>query len=605
MKKILKNLAIAAFIAGSCVSCDYLDVSSEMSEGEYLEIFNNADRSRRWYGEIFRSVPDYSNFWQTSSGMKNVWAGYADECFIRLANNAGKYGNWPSSNTDSHRWKEMYERIRQANIYMAAAHAILDPSDPFELKSTTLPQKEVDEKKAIARFMRAVYHYYLMEMYGPVPIVDRELLLTENLDIPRNSLDELINWIDKEIEESMEGMFQEPYNTINPDLRAVPTKGVALAFRAKLWVYAASPLFNGGFTEARSLRNPDGKHLFPEYDAGKIEKAVEHLRTFLNYAEEGRYELYVDASGDPNQSIYKLFQEYNNEIIWISSQTDWNTMERYEQPACINSGVAEISPLQELVDDFYMADGSPVKATSFLPASTGYTETGFGTLDGFQVSNMYIGREPRFYNTITFSGKKWHVCGTEIQLYKGGNADNSRADGAPRTGYFLYKRYNRTVRPGVSTAATEAKRASIVFRLAEFHLLYAEMLNELDPTNPDVLRYLNGVRNRAGLPNIEELNLSIMGNKDLQRAAIQRESRIELATEGQRYFDVRRWMIADKPEGRQYGDFHGMNISGNKVDFHQRVAYHTRYFARKNYLYPIPQAEVQKSHGQIVQNPGW
>ena len=118
-----------------------------------------------------------------------------------------------------------------------------------------------------------------------------------------------------------------------------------------------------------------------------------------------------------------------------------------------------------------------------------------GTYNGVQVSKMYINREPRFYNTVTFSGMKWHMSNQEIQFYRGGRDDNSVADGAPLTGYLLYKRMNRTVYGGnISGAVTSKYRPVIIFRLAEFYLLYAEMLNEVDPGNADVLKYVNLVR---------------------------------------------------------------------------------------------------------------
>ena len=270
-------------------------------------------------------------------------------------------------------------------------------------------------------------------------------------------------------------------------------------------------------------------------------------------------------------------------------------------------GLGGIHVLQELVDEFYMADGYPIKATSFLPKSPNYdaSESTFGTYDGKEVSNMYIGREPRFYNTITFTGKKWQISGKEVQFYYGGNADKSVPDGAPITGYLLFKRLNRNIHdntPGVKSKF----RPSIIFRLADFYLLYAEALNEVDPGNADVLKYVNLVRERAGLPKLEVLNPAIAGDKDLQREAIRRERRIELATEGQRYFDVRRWMIAENEPGNggQGGDFTGMNPDGNKITFHTRKKVHTRSFKRKNYFFPISLTDMQRSK-VLVQNPGW
>lgn len=144
------------------------------------------------------------------------------------------------------------------------------------------------------------------------------------------------------------------------------------------------------------------------------------------------------------------------------------------------------------------------------------------------------------------------------------------------------------------------------FPSSRFYLLYAEAVNEIDPNDARVLTYLNKVRHRAGLENIEILNPDIAGKQDLQRLAIQRERRIELATEGQRYFDVRRWMIADQEgEGRQYGYVHGMNMNGTEDKFLQEVEASPIVFRRKMYLYPIPDSEMKKSDGQLVQNPGW
>lgn len=226
--------------------------------------------------------------------MGNPWTAYADEIYTRLANNAGKYTEWNSANGNSQRWNTLYESIRQANIFLEQAHAIVDEGGP---DAARLTEDEIKLYKANVRFMRAAYHYYLMELYGPVPIVDHSMELGDDLDLPRNSLDEVIQFIDRELKECMEEMAQEPYhNTEN--LRAVPTKGAALALRAKLWVYAASPLFNGGWPEAVALTNKDGKRLFPDRDESKLQTAVDRLRDLLDYAEQGnRYALSTRQSG--------------------------------------------------------------------------------------------------------------------------------------------------------------------------------------------------------------------------------------------------------------------------------------------------------------------
>lgn len=608
--KFVKTLLISLFIAGLTSCSDYLAVSDELSGGltNIDQVFENVDYTKRWYAFVFNKRPDTSRFWN-ENGMGNIWSAYTDEVYNRIAHNAGKYNDWNATNNKTERWVELYKCIRQANIFLEKAKPIIDEGGPDAAKLT---QEEIDRYKANVRFMRALYHYYLMELHGPIPIVDHSLTLDDDMDIPRSSLDEVINFVDTEIREAMEGMEQEPYHD-DENYRAVPTKGVALAVLAKLWMYAASPLFNGEYTEGLELTNKDGKQLFPAKDESKKQKALKACKDFIEYAEtNNRYELYKvvkDGVLDPDQSVYEVFQVYNKEMIWANNATSWGSMEelnfdRYATPRSERNGLGDIAVVQELVDDFYMADGLPIKQTSFLPKSPTYTETGFGMYDGIEVSNMYIGREPRFYNTVCFSGKRWHISNNEVQFYYGGNSDR-QVEGCPRTGYLLYKRFNRTVHmnsPGVKSKF----RPSIIFRLAEFYLLYAEALNEVDPSHSDILKYVNLVRERAGLPKLEDLNPAIKGNQQLQREAIRRESRIELATEGQRYFDTRRWMIAENTpdKGGQGGDFTGMNLDGDKIKFHTRTKIHTRNFMRKNYFYPIPFVALQKSQ-LLVQNPGW
>ena len=320
MKSISIKIFVITSLFGFLSSCNFLDVSDELAGGitDISQVFNNVDRTKKWYSQVYDNVPDYSRMWATP-GMGNIWSFYTDELYSRIANNSGKYTEWNSSNTTSERWYSLYESIRQANIFLERAKPITDEGGP---DADRLTEPEVERYKANVRFMRAAYYFYLMELYGPVPIVTQSLTLNDNLDLPRNSLDEVINFIDTELLEIMAGMEQEPYHT-NESYRAVPTKGTALALRAKLWVYAASPLYNGGFQEALQLTNKDGKRLFPDYDASKLQKAVDACKDFINYAEEGnRYELYKNQGAfNPALSVYEVFQEYNREIIWATAKT--------------------------------------------------------------------------------------------------------------------------------------------------------------------------------------------------------------------------------------------------------------------------------------------
>lgn len=617
-------IALLCFVS----SCDYLGVSDQLAGGlqNTEQVFDNVSYTKRWYANVFAGIPDYSGINSVNVGaFKNPWTGMCDELVVGYGNSS-KYNNSDrnAANMGFHRYGDCYKYIRQANIFLQKAHPIMTTGT----QGDQLLEDELTQMKANVRFMRAFYHYLLFEQYGPIILVkDKIYNATEDQDVPRNTVDEVIEYIDSELTAVASELTQEPIFE-DKDYRAWPTKGVALAVRAKLWLYAASPLLNGGYREALSVTNPDGTRLFPDYDAGKWEKALAACKDFIDYAEAGRYELYKeykDDNGaviDPDKSVYNLFQKYTHEIIWATANNDWGGMngdafDRRIAPRCEKNGLGSTGVTQELVDAFYMKDGFPVSATAYLPQSTLYQEEGYGTYkdqnDNFSkkytnvtVSNRYLNREPRFYNTVFFNGRQWPVSCNQVLFYNGGNSGVQEGQ-ATLTGYMLFKRFNRSVsltNPGVASQF----RPSIIFRLADFYLMYAEAANEVNPNDARVLKYLNLVRERAGLPDIETLNPAIRGNQELQRAAIQRERQIELATEGRRYFDVRRWMIADKNgEGRQNGYVHGMNVRGesnDKEDFNRIVEASQIVFNRKMYLYPMPDSEMRKTKN-LVQNPGW
>lgn len=602
---------IIFFLFAGLVSCkkNYLDVSDELAGGltSTDQVFENPGYTKRWYGNVMSGVPDYSTIIDVGmTGIQNPWTAMTDEVSAGYGD-AANYNISPKNSTNMgfQRWTMLYQLIRQANTFLEKAKPILAVGTDAD----ELTEADFLTMKANTLFMRAYYHYLLFEQYGPIPIVTESLTAKGDLDLPRWSVDEVVGFIDKELTAVLPLL---PQTAITDELFvANPTKGVALAVRAKLWMYAASPLLNGGYADALKVANADGKKLFPVADQNKWNKAVAATKELITFAEQGNYELYKSYTAgvlNPETSVYDLFQIYNKEIIWATSKNGWagmdgDRLDRRSTPRSEPNGLGSTAVLQELVDDFYMKDGLPINNVPFLPASPLYTETGKSNYNGVNVSNMWVNREARFYNTVFFAGRKWHVTNREINFYVG--TANDRSGQYTISGYMLYKRFNRKVHktaPGVANVF----RPSIVFRLAEFYLLYAEALNEVTPADPDILKYVNLVRERAGLPKLEVLNAAIAGNQELQREAIRRESRIELATEGQRYFDVRRWMIAENPAGKgmQNGDFHGMNMDGDATTFYQRSVVQKRVFETKQYLHPIPYNELEKSK-KLVQNPGW
>lgn len=181
---------------------------------------------------------------------------------------------------------------------------------------------------------------------------------------------------------------------------------------------------------------------------------------------------------------------------------------------------------------------------------------------------------------------------------------------------MLEKFKNRTVNHA-SNDTQKWFRVSIIYRLAEFFLYYAEACNEVEPSDPNVIKYIDLVRERAGIPGYREMDANgvksgIIGNQEKQRKAIQQERYVELFCEGQRYFDIRRRMICGKGQPADQTRFYGMNMKGSSkktpgdpTSYYTRTSLENRQWTDKLYLYPIHQNIIELSDGNIPQNYGW
>ena len=179
------------------------------------------------YANVFGGIPDYSRVFELSydNGVQNPWTSMADELYTGTAgglNNSGLYSEWNAGSDRFHRWVPLYNLIRQANIFLENAHSI--PASGTNADYIT--EEDIDWYLANVRFMRAYYHYLLFEQYGPIPILDRSLVFGgSELDLERRPVDEVLAFIDSELESAAQTLHQGTYHD-QEDFRAVPTKGV-------------------------------------------------------------------------------------------------------------------------------------------------------------------------------------------------------------------------------------------------------------------------------------------------------------------------------------------------------------------------------------------
>jgi hypothetical protein len=667
LKKIFITIMLAAAVLLPFSCSDYLDVSAELAENLDIEtVFNKPNYTRNWYAAMYNSICEYSNatrgYWNS-----NPWDGISGQLCVNYDGVTGiknaLVNGYTAGNAPHHRWAAQYRNIRQALIFLQNVKPI-NPDDIGASASITLSQAEVNQMVAETKVMLAYMYFTLFELYGPVPLVTEPASPDDTgLDYARNSIDEVIAHIDGLLSEAILSGSLLPANVPDAgDLNNIvrPTKTVALALRAKLWVYAASPLFNGGFPEALSLRNDDGKRLFPDRDASKWHVADAHLEAFITHAEGVGHQLYKEydtGTGlyDPHKSLYSLFQKVNSEIIWMTGKNDYNETNNSEartNPVDIpnyssggGNSYAVLGVSQETVDAFFMANG-----LCRDDAGSGYLEDGFTAVvnpwtqigltydvhhatalrNDPNVFNMYAGREPRFYASVIYRGRSWFLQPAPANVTnanwvftcgQGDRTNTSNGESWPRSGYLFGKFKNRTLGGWTATYPKRSARPSIVLRLADFYLYRAEVLNEINPGDARIVGYIDRIRERAGIPTYQEMQANgtktgIAGNYQEQKKAIVHERWIEFLGEGQRLFDLRRWMICENtPENTAlFGNiesFTGMNMYGyanrpvgDPNSFYTRTVIESRHWNRAMYLYPVPQNEINKSH-LLKQNPLW
>jgi hypothetical protein len=465
-----------------------------------------------------------------------------------------------------------------------------------------------------ACFLRAYYYWLLIRVYGPVVLVgDKVAGVDDDFQIPRNSWSECINYIVSEMNAAKDLVPEKHLNQSSGTEDLTQTgridKLIVESVLSQVLLYDASPLFNGN-TYYASFKNPDGKVLMNlTYDATKWAKAATAAKLAIDHAAANGKKLYKETNADPfvaavNSCRNLFLTGWADEGIWLRTVTGYAAWELDAAPRAANGTAtnAVLSLPQEMVDKYRMINGKQIDE----PGST-YVESGFTVTakTGFYVagtSNMYVNREPRFYANVTFNGSNVPFVPktglTKVEFWPAGNSGNGNGSQSmyPKTGYLVRK--NTNVNRNLSTNAGNVVRPAMYIRLGELYLNYAEALNESNPGNADILIYLNAIRVRAGIP-----ALTGVIDQGTMRGLIQRERCIELAYEGHRFYDIRRWKIATTPEGRQGGDFFGMNVfTGTGLSdpaFYLRTRTSTRVWNDRYYLLPLPQSEVQRNLNMV------
>ncbi len=521
----------------------------------------------------------------------------------------------------------LFDGIRHCNVFL---ENVEDRN-----KVADLSESERLRWIAEAKFLKAYYHYYLMRMYGPIPVIRTNVPIdasNDQIQVSREPIDESIDYLVSLLDEAAIGLPPQITDTQN-ELGRI-TKPIALGIKAEMLLMAASPLFNGN-ADMAGFNTKDGKPFFnPVYDATKWAKAATAAKEAIDAAEANGHKIFYKddvAFNISNVAKTKLnitqavTERWNDEIIWANPNSRTYELQRLCMMP-LNSTIAHtqarkvFSPTLESAMNFYTKNGVPIeedKTLTFgditeLREATAADK--FNIKEGYRTSVINFDREPRFYADLGFDGAIFYkydsgsdetkeVIRAKYQDYAG----SSDAFDFNVTGYYIKKLINWEQHFGGGTLYKEYAWPEL--RLADLYLMYAEALNEVNGPTAEVLQYIDAIRTRAGLSGVVASWTNFSNNptkyttKEGMREIIQRERSIEMAFEGKNYWDIRRWKKATQEFNEPVK---GWNVFGSsESNYYQiRTLDQQRFVSPRDYFWPIDETTLIQNPN-LIQNPGW
>lgn len=517
----------------------------------------------------------------------------------------------------------LWRAIRECNIFLENIGKVSDMTD-----------YEKTRWSAEVKFLKAYYHFWLLRMYGPIPIMRENLPISAGVDevrsIVREPVDEVFAYIVQLLDEAAADLPDVvPFEV--QELGRI-TRPIALSMKAKALVTAASPLFNGN-TNYANYKHADGRPLFnPNPDPAKWEQAVAACREAIEACHAVGMDLYYYTTGPFSNEVSDttrtemsirnaVTQRWNVETIWANPNSRATAIQNHSTPALFREqpGSGCLSPTIKMAEAFYSSNGVPINEdktwnyANRMSLRTVTPEYNLFLKEGETVPQLHFDREPRFYASLGFDGGRWYGEGryrdTEniyVEGRQGGTA-SGHVYWFSITGYWPKKLVNFQ---NVHTSVQRSVEAYPwpVMRLADLYLLYAEALNEANGPSDEVCHYLDLIRTRAGLRGVKEswdnysTNPGKYTSQNGLRDIIHQERTVELAFEGQRFWDLRRWK---KAETVLNNPITGWDINQeNPEDYYKPRVIHNQEFRSRDYFWPIREAELLVNRN-LLQSPGW
>jgi len=547
----MKRFSIILFFV-SFFSCSDLELplTNQLNDGAYWRNDQDAvDALSSCYQSIMASWDGGSTADPGNSPNYNQY--FASEALsdnaFNIGTSYGGVGQIANGSFDNrtlriaYEWSDRYAGIRRCN-------KLLENVDKIKGSTAVL----IARYKAEAKFIRAWSFFQLTNFYGDVPLVTTTLTISDAKSIKRTAKADVVAFVLKELTDIQADL---PVTPGANDLGRI-NRATAIALRARV------NLYQGNWVDV-----------------------VADCEKLINSTANGSFGLYNSYPG-----LFTVDAENSNEIIWAIQMggARLQSNQRLFLPPTVGKLRAQLVPTQALIDEYIMTNGKGIN-----DAGSGYLE-----------NTPFVNRDPRLESTILhdastvvdFDGV------TQIILTKEGSipANNSVTDlGASPTGYYFQKYYDR------SSVAFNSGLNLILLRYADVLLMYAEAKNELNQMNTTTWdATIKPIRARAGFTLPSALNFDASLNQASMRSVIRRERRAELAFEGLRIFDIKRWSLAEQVLNQP--------VKGIKVSSQftrdangYRIVEQRTFLAAKNYLWPVPQFELDQNANLLPNNTGW
>ena len=634
-----KYLAIILCSVSLFTSCeDYLDIVPDGTQ-ELSLLFNRKETAYNALANCYSYLPQ-------NDGTYASYVLLSDEVAVPIPKEPNSIklmkgqqsvseplmGYWSGFSAVGRGQGSLWEGIRSCNTLTENIDLVVD-----------MTQEEKNQWKAEVKFLKAYFHFLLVSNYGPIPIVDTNLSISASdteVRLDRKTVDECFSYIVETIDAAIIDLPEKVLG--NNDVGRID-KVIAKAIKSKVLLYGASPLFNGNTSLYSNFVNAEGEHFFNQnYEDLKWESAVQASKDALDAAiTQGAAMYYFTDTAplfDTSNFQFKLVRDqynnrfaitdpWNSELLWGNSSPVTNgqywqiqspAMMKDPSSSSVEASWQWLAPSLRMAEAYYTKNGLPINEDLSFEYADRYSTTTIAFNQRFyaqfanRTAKLNLNREARFYSALGFDRGINRTWGSlwKLKMRKGETHGRIANTGDYLvTGYALKKLVHQDSEGDTYNKAITYPWPMV--RLSELYLNYAEALNEFSGPSQEVYDALNKIRERAGIPSVEEAwsnatyaaTLNKHTTQDGLREIIQQERMIELAFEGHRYYDIRRWKLAEK--------YFTTPIQGWSVDedsetnYYQIMDVSQRSFnTPRDYLQPISFTELSRNPN-LIQNPGW